>query len=154
MPIEIDLGPEAAKFRDEVRQWLEANRPEGFDELEERALMMQGGAAIRAGTDKLADAGYVCVSWPKEYGGRGLTGVENAVMNEEFARAGVPRMTRGMGEPLVGPPVIVHGTDGQKGYFLPRIIDGADRYCQGFSEPAAGSDLASLQTRGIVDGDE
>jgi alkylation response protein AidB-like acyl-CoA dehydrogenase len=154
MPIEIDLGPEAAKFRDEVRQWLEANRPEGFDDLDERALMMQGGAAIRAWTDKLADAGYVCVSWPKEYGGRGLTGVENAVMNEEFARAGVPRMTRGMGESLVGPSIIVHGTDEQKAYFLPRIIDGTDRYCQGFSEPNAGSDLASLQTRGIVDGDE
>src|SRR4051794_14925943 len=102
MPIEIDLRPRAAKFRDEVRQWLEANRPEEFDDTDERALMMQGGPGIREWTDKLAAAGYVCVSWPTEYGGRGLSGVENAVMNEEFARAGVPRMTRGMGESLVG----------------------------------------------------
>src|SRR4051794_23407564 len=154
MPIEIDLRPRAAKFRDEVRQWLEANRPEGLDDVDERALMMQGGAAIRDWTDKLAKAGYVCVSWPTEYGGRGLSGVEVAVMNEEFARARVPRVTRGMGETLVGPSIIVWGTDEQKAYFLPRIIDGTDRYCQGFSEPNAGSDLASLQTRGVVDGDE
>src|SRR5690606_10820437 len=66
----------------------------------------------------------------------------------------VPRVTRGMGESLVGPSIIVHGTDEQKAHFLPRIIDGTDRYCQGFSEPDAGSDLAGLQTRGIVDGDE
>jgi alkylation response protein AidB-like acyl-CoA dehydrogenase len=75
-------------------------------------------------------------------------------MNEEFARAGVPRITRGMGEWLVGPSIIVWGTDEQKAHFLPRIIDGRDRYCQGFSEPDAGSDLASLKTRGVVDGDE
>jgi alkylation response protein AidB-like acyl-CoA dehydrogenase len=154
MPIEIELGPRAEKFRDEVRQWLEANRPEGLDDADERALMMQGGGAIRAWADKLAEAGYLCVSWPTEYGGRGLGGVEVAVMNEEFARARVPRLTRGMGETLVGPSIIVHGTDEQKAYFLPRIIDGTDRYCQGFSEPDAGSDLAGLKTRGVVDGDE
>jgi alkylation response protein AidB-like acyl-CoA dehydrogenase len=96
----------------------------------------------------------MCVSWPKEFGGRGLTGVEVAVLNEEFARARVPRITRGMGEWLVGPSIIVHGTDEQKAHFLPRIIDGTDRYCQGFSEPDAGSDLAGLKTRGVVDGDE
>jgi alkylation response protein AidB-like acyl-CoA dehydrogenase len=75
-------------------------------------------------------------------------------MNEEFARAGVPRVTRGMGEWLVGPSIIVWGTDEQKAHFLPRIIDGTDQYCQGFSEPDAGSDLAGLKTRGVVDGDE
>jgi alkylation response protein AidB-like acyl-CoA dehydrogenase len=96
----------------------------------------------------------MCVSWPTEFGGRGLTGVEVAVLNEEFARARVPRVTRGMGEWLVGPSIIVHGTDEQKAQFLPRIIDGTDVYCQGFSEPDAGSDLAGLQTRGVVDGDE
>ena len=104
--------------------------------------------------DRLRDAGYLCVSWPTEYGGRGLSGVEVAVMNEEFARAGAPRVTLGMGESLVGPAIILHGTDEQKAHFLPRIIDGTDRYCQGFSEPDAGSDLASLTTRGVVDGDE
>ena len=109
---------------------------------------------IREWTAKLHEARLLCVAWPKEYGGRGLTGIEVSVLNDEFARAGVPRVTRGMGEWLVGPSIIVWGTDEQKAYFLPRIIDGTDRYCQGFSEPDAGSDLASLKTRGVVDGDE
>lgn len=155
MVMEIDLGPEAAAFRDEVRQWLEANKPDGLDGGEdEQVVMARGGPAVKAWTDTLHEAGYLCVGWPKEYGGRGLSGVEVAVLNEEFARAGVPRATRGMGEWLVGPSIIVHGTDEQKARFLPRIIDGTDRYCQGFSEPDAGSDLAGLQTRGLIDGDE
>jgi alkylation response protein AidB-like acyl-CoA dehydrogenase len=155
MALEIDLGPEAARFRDELREWLAANKPSDIDDDGDiRRQMMLGGAAITAWTDVLADAGYLCVAWPKEYGGRGLSGIEVAVMNEEFARAGVPRVTRGMGEWLVGPSIIVHGTDEQKAQFLPRIIDGTDRYCQGFSEPDAGSDLAGLKTRGVVDGDE
>ncbi len=155
MAMEIDLGPQAAAFRDEVRQWLDANQPEALDPYEdEQVLMARGGPAVKAWTDTLHKAGYMCVAWPEEYGGRGLSGVEVAVLNEEFARAGVPRATRGMGEWLVGPSIIVHGTDEQKARFLPRIIDGTDRYCQGFSEPDAGSDLASLQTKGVVDGDE
>jgi alkylation response protein AidB-like acyl-CoA dehydrogenase len=155
MTMELDLGPQAQKFRDELREWLDANRPEelvGLDD--ERAAMGAGEGPLKAWADKLHEAGLMCVSWPKEFGGRGLTGIETAVMNEEFARAGVPRVTRGMGEWLVGPSIIVWGTDEQKAYFLPRIIDGTDRYCQGFSEPDAGSDLASLKTRGVVDGDE
>jgi hypothetical protein len=155
MTMEIDLGPEAQKFRDELRQWLEANLPEELVGVDaERASFGANAGAVKDWTDKLHEAGYMCVSWPKEFGGRGLTGIEVAVMNEEFARVGVPRVTRGMGEWLVGPSIIVWGTDEQKAYFLPRIIDGTDRYCQGFSEPDAGSDLASLKTRGVVDGDE
>jgi alkylation response protein AidB-like acyl-CoA dehydrogenase len=155
MALELDLGPQAAAFRDELRQWLEANRPEGLEGMDaERLAFTRSDPKVRAWTDKLAEAGYLCVSWPKEFGGRGLTGVEVAVMNEEFARAGVPRVTRGMGEWLVGPSIIVWGTDEQKAHFLPRIIDGTDTYCQGFSEPDAGSDLAGLHTKGVVDGDE
>jgi len=155
MALEIDLGPRARAFRDEVRQWLEANRPEELIGVDvERASMASGDPHVKAWVEKLHEAGYLCVSWPTEYGGRGLTGVEVAVMNEEFARANVPRVTRGMGEWLVGPSIIVWGTDEQKAHFLPRIIDGTDRYCQGFSEPDAGSDLAGLKTRGVVDGDE
>jgi len=154
MPMEVDLGPEAERFRDELRRWLEVNRPEGLDpEAGERGVP-GGVVGLRDWADTMHQAGYMCVSWPEEYGGRGLTGIEVAVMNEEFARAGVPRITRGMGEWLVGPSIIVHGTDEQKARFLPRIIDGRDRYCQGFSEPNAGSDLANLQTRGVIDGDE
>src|SRR3954467_105151 len=154
MPMELDLGPEATKFRDEVRAWLEANRPEELVGVDEQRASFGNVPGIEAWTEKLTEAGYMCVSWPKEFGGRGLTGLEVAVLNEEFARAGVPRVTRGMGEWLVGPSIIVHGTDEQKAKFLPRIISGEDRYCQGFSEPDAGSDLAGLKTRGVVDGDE
>ena len=151
----IDLGPQAEKFRDELREWLAANRPNDLDDsIDVRRLMYNGGPAVDAWTRTLHEAGYLCVGWPKEYGGRGLSGVEVAVLNDEFARARVPRVTRGMGEWLVGPSIIVHGTDEQKAYFLPRIIDGTDRYCQGFSEPDAGSDLGGLKTRGVVDGDE
>ena len=144
MPMEIDLCPEAEKFRDELRQWLEANRPDDLDpEAGERGpAAAAGGAAafarLRAWTDKLAEAGYMCVSWPEEYGGRGLTGIEVAVMNEEFARAGVPRVTRGMGEWLVGPSIIVHGSEEQKTKFLPRIISGKDRYARASPSPTPG----------------
>jgi len=113
-----------------------------------------GGPDYDDWAERLHEAGLMCVGWPKEYGGRGFGGVEVAVMNEEFGRAGLPRATRGMGEWLVGPSIIVHGTEDQKAHFLSRIVDGTDRYCQGFSEPDAGSDLAGLTTRGIVDGDE
>lgn len=94
------------------------------------------------------------MTWPKEFGGRGLSAAEVAVINEELNAVGVARVTRGMGENLVGPAIIAHGTDEQRERFLPRIISGENRYCQGFSEPDSGSDLASLKTRGIIDGDE
>lgn len=155
MPLELDLGPAAQAFRTELREWLEANKPKEL--IGVSADQLARGGTVKGASEwakKLTEAGYMCVSWPKEYGGRGLTGVEVAVLNEEFARAQVPRITRGMGEWLVGPSIIVWGTDEQKKRFLPRIIDGTDRYCQGFSEPDAGSDLASLKTRGVIDGEE
>lgn len=154
MSLELDLGPQAREFRDELRSWLEENKPEELIGVEAERATFGDVAGISEWTEKLYKAGYLCVSWPTEYGGRGLSGLEVVVMNEEFARAGVPRVTRGMGEWLVGPSIIVWGTDEQKAHFLPRIIDGTDRYCQGFSEPDAGSDLASLKTRAMVDGDE
>ncbi|MGO9876464.1 MAG: acyl-CoA dehydrogenase family protein [Acidimicrobiia bacterium] len=152
MPMEIELGPDAARFRAEVREWLQNNRPEDADVV--RSQLIGGGPEHDAWAARLHEAGFLCVGWPKDYGGRGLTGIEVAVMNDEFGRADIPRVTRGMGEWLVGPSIIVHGTEEQKAYFLPRIVDGSDRYCQGFSEPNAGSDLAGLNTRGVVDGDE
>ncbi len=85
---------------------------------------------------------------------QGLDAVRVAVFNEEWHRLWVPRVVRGMGERLVGPSVIVHGTPEQQAYFLPRIISGEDVYCQGFSEPGHGSDLAGLETKGEIDGDQ
>jgi alkylation response protein AidB-like acyl-CoA dehydrogenase len=152
MAMQIDLGPTANRFREEVRNWLRDNRPGDPEAV--RSQMVGGGPEYEAWAARLHEAGLLSVAWPKEYGGRGLGGLEVAVMNEEFAHAGVPRVTRGMGEWLVGPSIIVHGTEEQKARFLPGIVDGTDRYCQGFSEPDAGSDLAGLKTRGVVDGDE
>jgi alkylation response protein AidB-like acyl-CoA dehydrogenase len=151
----IDYGAAAEKLRDEIRQWLDANAPESLKGVGiPRRAEGQVAVDLRAWAQKLGEAGLFCVSWPKEYGGRGCTAAEVAVIQEEFARVDMPRLTRGMGESLVGPSIIVHGTDEQRAYFLPRIIAGTDKYCQGFSEPGAGSDLASLITRGTVDGDE
>ncbi|HEV8063343.1 MAG TPA: acyl-CoA dehydrogenase family protein, partial [Acidimicrobiales bacterium] len=154
MTLEIDLGPAATRFRNELREWLEAKAPEDLAGVDSQQAAFGNAPEVKRWSETLKEAGYMCVSWPKEFGGRGLSGLEVAVMNEEFARAGVPRVTRGMGEWLVGPSIIVWGTDEQKAYFLPRIVDGLDRYCQGFSEPDAGSDLASLKTRAVLDGDE
>ncbi len=103
---------------------------------------------------RLLSERLICANWPEEFGGRGLDAVELSILSEEFIRAEVPSINRGGGEILVGPAVIVHGTDEQKAYFLPRIIDGTDIYCQGFSEPNHGSDLAAVETKGVVDGDE
>ena len=159
--MKLDLGPEFEAFRTEIQEWIEANRPDGLEDVDERAVYLgqaslSGPAAdaFAAWSQRLLDARLICPHWPAEVGGRGLSGVHMAILNEEFDKARVPRVTRGMGESLVGPSIIVHGTDEQKSHFLPRIISGQDRYCQGFSEPDHGSDLAGVETRGVVDGNE
>jgi len=159
--VELDLGPELEAFRRELRAWVEDHRPQGLEDLDERALYFGGDElvgrqrdAYRKWSDSLLQARLICPHWPEEVGGRGLDGMHMAVLNEEFHRARAPRVTRGMGESLVGPSIIVHGTEEQKAHFLPRIISGQDRYCQGFSEPDHGSDLGGVETRGTVDGDE
>jgi alkylation response protein AidB-like acyl-CoA dehydrogenase len=165
--MELDLGLDIALFRAELRDWIAAETPAGLTGLADwRSAMTAGGrrgtrlAAAQSApayaewTEKLLARRLVCPQWPAEFGGQGMDAVRVAVLNEEFDRAGVPRVTRGMGESLVGPSVIVHGTPEQQACFLPRIISGADVYCQGFSEPGHGSDLAAVETRGVVDGDE
>ena len=146
---DVDFGPSARAAAEEAKAWLDqhAHVGEGFD----------GGRGIAPGgewVDLLREHRWLCLGWPVDVGGRGLSGLEAAAVDAEFHRAGVVRPTLGMGESLVGPAIIVHGTDEQKRHFLPRILDGTDRYCQGFSEPGAGSDLANVQTKAVVDGDE
>jgi alkylation response protein AidB-like acyl-CoA dehydrogenase len=159
----LDVGPELEAFRDEIAAFLDEHREgelQGLDEMR-GGFMGTGDEGSRAQMEAwhrwesaLAEANLICPQWPAEVGGRGLSGVHMAILNEEFAHAGLPRVIRGMGEALVGPSIIVHGTDEQKDYFLPRIIKGVDRYCQGFSEPDHGSDLGAVETRAAVDGDE
>jgi alkylation response protein AidB-like acyl-CoA dehydrogenase len=165
--MEIDLGPEIAQFRAELREWIAAEAPEELAGLADWNMHVATGGNLSATLQEAADhpayreweqkllaKGLICAGWPVEYGGGGLDPVRQTVVKQEFIRAGVPAVTRGGGESLVGPSVIAHGTAEQKAYFLPKILSGEHVYCQGFSEPGAGSDLAGLQTKGVVDGDE
>jgi alkylation response protein AidB-like acyl-CoA dehydrogenase len=163
--MDLDLGPEIARFRAGLRDWIAASAPGGLAELADWNRAVTAGwyrdlaaamqhPAYAEWEAALAGARLICPQWPEAYGGQGMDAVRIAVLNEEFHRARVPRVHRGMGESLVGPSVIVHGTPGQRARLLPRIISGADVYCQGFSEPGHGSDLAAVETRGVVDGDE
>jgi alkylation response protein AidB-like acyl-CoA dehydrogenase len=165
--MELDLGPELREFREEIRAWIAANAPQGLRELADWSATPVVAGATREARERamehpihrewerrLLEARLICPHWPQEVGGRGWDALRLAVFNEECHRAGVPRVTRGMGEWLVGPSIIVHGTDEQRRSFLPRIVAGADVYCQGFSEPNHGSDLAGVECRGVVDGDE
>ncbi len=167
LSVELDLGPEIAEFRAELRDWIAAEAPGELAGLADWNMPLtaggrRGAALLSAQAHpayaeweaKLAARRLVCPQWPEEFGGQGMDAVRVAVLNEEFYRAGVPRVARGMGEWLVGPSVIVHGTAEQRAWFLPRINSGDDVYCQGFSEPEHGSDLAGVQTRGVVEGDE
>jgi alkylation response protein AidB-like acyl-CoA dehydrogenase len=103
---------------------------------------------------KLCEGGWICASWPQEYGGKGLSVMENVVLNEEFAKAGAPLRADFFGDTLVGPTILQWGTEEQKKQFLPGILQGTIAWCQGFSEPDAGSDLASLKCKAELDGDE
>ena len=146
---EIDFGPSAREVAAEARAWITEHGDAGRDFDGGRGIAPTGEWVELLRRDR-----WLCLGWPESVGGRGLSGLEAAAVDAEFTRARLTRPTLGMGESLVGPAIIVHGTDEQRARFLPRILDGTDRYCQGFSEPGAGSDLASVQTRGIVDGDE
>src|ERR1700704_104786 len=152
--MDLSYPPEAEEFRKEIRAWLEDNLPEGwFDDgfkmsTEERRKFHEEW------TQKLFDGGWICASWPKEYGGKGLSIMQNVVLNEEFAHAGAPLRADFFGDTLVGPTILQWGTEEQKQEFLPKILSGQISWCQGFSEPDAGSDLAGLKTKAELDGDE
>lgn len=141
----LDYPPEVADFRTQVRAWLKANLPEGW--AADREQTDEERAGFRADWNrKLHAAGWICASWPKEYGGRGLTLLETLVLTEEFALARAPMRADWFGDTLVGPTILRWGTEAQKNIFIPKILRGEITWCQGFSEPDAGSDLASVRT--------
>ena len=163
--MELDFGPEAAQFRGSIREWIDGNTPAGMAELTDwTATGMTGGYDVNADAyasplyaeweRRLLDAKLVCPRWPEKFGGRGLTALQFAIFAEELHRARLPRVVRGFGENMVGPSIMAHGTPEQQAHFLPKIISAEHVYCQGFSEPSNGSDLAGVQTKGVVDGDE
>src|SRR5688500_12376945 len=148
--MDLTYPPEAEEFRAEIRAWLEENLPPDFHELRGEARREFNDRWVR----KLYEGGWICASWPQEYGGKGLSTMEQVVLNEEFARAGAPMRADFFGDTLVGPTILQWGSEEQKKDFLPKIIRGEISWCQGFSEPDAGSDLAGLKARAELDGDE
>jgi alkylation response protein AidB-like acyl-CoA dehydrogenase len=146
--MDLTLSPQELEFRDAVRGWIEENHP-GREPDGDRDVFEFRRAWQRA----LNDRGWAGLSWPTEYGGAGATLVEQAIFYEEIARAGAPSMANVLGLAMGGPTVIAHGTEDQKQRFLPAILSADEIWCQGFSEPGSGSDLASLKTRAVRDGD-
>jgi alkylation response protein AidB-like acyl-CoA dehydrogenase len=146
-------SPAQARFRADVRAWLAANVPAPAPASGARSGA-ERIAAARAWQRRLFDGGWAGLDWPREFGGRGATPVESAIFVEEYARAGAPDAIQlAVGVHLVGPTLIACAADWQKERFLAPILRGDEIWCQGFSEPNAGSDLASLRTRGEVRGD-
>ncbi|HLK13099.1 MAG TPA: acyl-CoA dehydrogenase family protein [Candidatus Binatia bacterium] len=142
----MDLSFSAAEeaFRAELRAWLAANLP---PDAPEPATLDEEVARLRAWQRRLHEGGWVGIHWPREYGGRGATVVENYVFQEEMAAARAPEVINRIGVNLVGPTLIAHGTEDQKRRFLPKILPAEEIWCQLFSEPGAGSDLTALRTR-------
>src|SRR5215210_3697179 len=153
--MDLNLTPSEKEFRDEFRAWLGENVPEewagGGTGSEDRAEYIE---YLRAWQRRLYDGGWAGISWPKEFGGRGATLVEQAIFQEELARAGAPQLIGTIGLSLVGPTIIALGTEEQKARYLPKILSGEEIWCQGFSEPNAGSDVAALGTKAVRDGEE
>ena len=152
--MDLTYPPEAETFRKEVRGWLEENLPKGWFDPGFKMTNDERKAFNDAWTDKLFAGGWICAGWPKEYGGKGLTLLQQVVANEEFARSGAPLRADFFGDTLVGQTILQWGTEEQKKEFIPGILQGKIAWCQGFSEPNSGSDLASLKTNAILDGDE
>jgi alkylation response protein AidB-like acyl-CoA dehydrogenase len=150
--MDLNLSPEEVRFRDELRAWLEANVPQDWSEWREKPIE-ESFPYLRAWQRKLHEGRWAAVSWPKEYGGRGATLPQQAIFWEEMARVEAPPMANALGLGLIGPTIIAHGTEAQKKRFIPKILSAEEIWCQGFSEPNAGSDLASLQTEARLDGD-
>jgi alkylation response protein AidB-like acyl-CoA dehydrogenase len=142
--VDLTLSPSEQAFSDELRAWLEANHPGDPPSDEKEAFEFS-----RRWQRKLHEGGYAGLSWPKEYGGRGATLLEQAIFYEELVRAKAPRVANVLGLVMGGPVVITHGTEEQKKRYLEPILSAEEIWCQGFSEPEAGSDLASLKTRAV-----
>jgi alkylation response protein AidB-like acyl-CoA dehydrogenase len=147
---------EGELFRKRVRRFLEEALPPGWSGLGAVSDRAEADRFVETWRVQLAAHGLLGVSWPREYGGAGLSRVEQVVLVEEFARAGVPAMGYNdtFSIKMLGNTLLRWGTEEQKRWFLPRILSGEDRWCQGFSEPGSGSDLASLTTRAVAQGDQ
>jgi alkylation response protein AidB-like acyl-CoA dehydrogenase len=147
--VDLSFSPAEEAFRAELRAWLEANVPAGWNDPDraEPESLAEEVAFLRDWQRTLCQSGWVGIHWPREYGGRGATVIENYIFQEETAAARAPEIINRIGVNLVGPTLIAHGTEEQKRSFLPKILPAEDIWCQLFSEPGAGSDLTALRTR-------
>jgi alkylation response protein AidB-like acyl-CoA dehydrogenase len=151
--VDLDDTPEQAQYRKKVRSWLESHK----DEAPPRQGSYEDSSYIdarRTWQRKLAEAGLAGVTWPREYGGQALGPIEQVIVNQEIAQAGVPGILDVIGIGMLGPCLIAHGTEEQKSRHLGPMLHGDEVWCQLFSEPAAGSDLAAIQTRARQSDDE
>src|SRR6266496_1647047 len=146
-------SPDEAEFRGQLRSWLQANLPADWFERDPHVGRWDF-EFVRDWSRRLHGAGYVGLSWPTEYGGRGLPATFQVIYLEEVARADAPDHAGVIGLAMAGPTIMAHGTPEQKRQHLSRILSGESIFCQGFSEPGSGSDLASLRTRAEREGDE
>ena len=155
--MDLRFSAEDEAFRAEVRDWLGDHLTGEFAEgrgLGGPGREHEGFDVRRAWERVLGDAGWIGLGWPKEHGGRGATLMQQVIFAEEYSRAEAPGRVNHMGEHLLGPTLIAFGTEEQQARFLPPIVQGEELWCQGYSEPNAGSDLANVQTRAVLDGDE
>lgn len=144
--LKLSISPQSEQFRSTFREWLEKNPPPKVDDTSLDSFERTG----RAWQQTLASAQWIGTHWPKEYGGRGLSLVEEAIVQEELVRVSAPQILGLFGLTMVGPVLINHGTDAQKKRFLSKILTGEEIWCQGFSEPGAGSDLAAVKMRAVA----
>ena len=152
--MDLTYPEEAESFRVEIREWLEENLPSGWFDPGFTMSKEEHAAFNQTWTETLFKGGWICAGWPEEYGGKGLSLLQQVVLNEEFAKANAPMRADFFGDTLVGPTILQWGTQEQKKEFIPGILAGTTGWCQGFSEPDSGSDLASLKTSAVLDGDE
>src|SRR5208283_19544 len=150
--MDLNLTAEELAFRDELRAWLVTNVPKDWNAWREKPLE-ESFPYLRAWQKRLQEGCWAAVSWPKEYGGRSATLMQQAIFWEEMARVEAPPMANSLGLGLIGPTIIACGTEAQKKRFIPKILSAEEIWCQGFSEPNAGSDLAGLQMEAVLDGD-
>ncbi|RFU65262.1 acyl-CoA dehydrogenase family protein [Peribacillus glennii] len=154
--MDLSFSKEQEEYRQHVREWLTNNIPQGWgtpefnwpDDEAER------GKILREWDRKLYEGGFAGISWPKQYGGQGLSHVEEIIYDEEAGKLNAPSGVNVLGKLLLGPTLLLFGTEEQKQRFLPPLLRGDEVWCQGFSEPNAGSDLAAIQTRAELEGDK
>jgi alkylation response protein AidB-like acyl-CoA dehydrogenase len=150
--MDLNLSPEEIQFRDELRHWLAANAPKDWDERREESMESRF-EYLQRWQLKLYEGGWAGISWPKEYGGRGASLMEQVIFWQEMAQAQAPPLANVLGLGIIGPTIIAFGTEAQKKRFLAKILSAEEIWCQGFSEPDAGSDLANVRCEAKLDGD-